>query len=303
MIVEVQHDYLLKNLTAFKIGGCAKNFYLPKNIEELIYLLENLENYLVMGNWSNALVSSLGIEENVISTKYLCDTNIDNKRIYAQCGIKGPMLSKMAMENGLSGFEFMSGFPGSLGGNVYMNASANGQAVSDYLVSAQVFDVEKKEVLNYKKDELDFSYRSSLLQRKPLILMSAEFELQEKNVDEIKKTVDEILEFRRVHQPNLSIPNAGSIFRNPENNSAGALLDKAGAKNFSAGGAKVWEHHANFVVNPNQNATSQDVLELMLKMYNAVKEKFGIMLIPEVKFFGKKNKREGEICNILYNQK
>ena len=116
------------------------------------------------------------------------------------------------------------------------------------------------------------------------------------------KLIQQNLEFRAAHQPNLSKPNAGSVFKNPQGNSAGKLLDEAGAKEFSHNGARVWANHANFIVNSSKDATSTDVLELMFKMYNTVFEKFGVKLHPEVKYFGVKTPREEEICNILYNQ-
>ena len=111
--------------------------------------------------------------------------------------------------------------------------------------------------------------------------------------------MNENLAFRKTHQPSLAIPNCGSVFKNPEGLSAGKLLDEIGAKGFSVGNVKVWENHANFIVNPEQKGTSSDVLELMLKMFSTVKEKFEIELKPEVRYLGNKNTREDEICKIL----
>lgn len=303
MLVDVQNNYPLKNLTSFKIGGNAEHMYFPQTVNEMVYLLKTLDKPLVMGNWSNALVSSQGIEGNVISTQFLNKIEkVSPTRLLIEAGVKGPMASQFAAENGLSGFEFMSGFPGSIGGNLYMHASASGQAISDRLLHVNLFDYVKKCEVQIPKEELEFVYRSSLLQKLPVIALSAEFELESKNPEEIKKQIKENLEFRRSHQPTLALPNVGSIFKNPEGHSAGALLDDVGAKSFSVCGAKVWENHANFIVNPNKNATSSDVLELMFKMYNAVKEKHGIKLHPEVKYFGKQTEREEYICIILYSQ-
>ncbi|MFA7659356.1 MAG: UDP-N-acetylmuramate dehydrogenase [Candidatus Gastranaerophilaceae bacterium] len=302
MNIEVKENYSVKNLTAFKIGGEVERLYFPKTQQEFVYLLKTLENPLVFGNWSNVLISAKGIKEDVISTAKLDKIEIKGTKIYADCGVKGPILSQKALENSLSGFEFMIGFPGSIGGNIYMNASAHAQSISDFLVSVCVFDMNKKEVLVLGVKDLGFDYRTSILQKKPYILLSAEFDLKKVKKEEIEALISRNLEFRRTHQPTLAVPNAGSVFKNPENDSAGRLLDKAGVKDFQAGGAKIWENHANFIINTG-NASSADVLELMLKMYNAVKDKYTITLHPEIKYFGEKSRREEEIWNILYNQK
>ncbi len=300
--IEVKYNFELKNLTSFKIGGAAEKLYFPKTQQEFVHLLKTLDNPLIFGSWSNVLVSSKGIKGYVISTSKLDKFEIKGTKIYVDCGVKGPLLAKKAQESGLTGFEFMIGFPGSLGGNIYMNASAHAQCISDLLVSCCVFDTQKKEVLVLEKKDLCCAYRTSVLQKKPYILLSAEFELKKAKREEIDALVERNMEFRKNFQPALNTPNAGSIFKNPENDSAGRLLDKAGAKKLEFGGAKVWQNHANFIVNA-KNATSEDVLELMLKMYNLVKDKYTIELSPEVKFFGEKSKREAQICNILYGQK
>lgn len=302
MLVEVKENYSVKNLTSFKVGGNLSKLYFPKTQQEFIYLLKTLHSPMVIGNWSNVIVSSNGIDGNMISTTKLNNIDFKGNRVTVDAGVKVPLLSQSALEKSLSGFEFLIGIPGTIGGNIYMNASAHAQAISDTLVSVCVFDMDKKEVVVLDKKVLDFAYRSSLLQRKPYILLSAEFELKKAEKNQVQTLMDRNLDFRRSHQPSLALPNAGSIFKNPENDSAGRLLDKAGVKSFSVGGAKIWENHANFIIN-SDNATSEDILELMYKMYNAVNEKYTIKLKPEVKFLGKMSEREEIICSILYNQK
>lgn len=302
MRVEVRRNYPVKSLTSFKIGGSAENFYLPKTVEELVFLLDRVNNPKVFGSWSNVIISSNGIKGDIISTQNLKDIKIDGTKILAQCGVKGPAISRDVANYGLSGFEFMSGFPGSIGGNIYMNASANAQCISDYLLKIRVYELSTKKVFELKKEELEFGYRNSLLQRKDYIVLDAEFMLEQSDRTSVLKQIQQNLDFRTAHQPNLSKPNAGSVFKNPEGNSAGKLLDEAGAKEFYFNSARVWAKHANFIVNTDKNATSTDILEVMLQMYNAVLEKFNIKLRPEVKYFGVKTPREEEICNILYNQ-
>lgn len=300
MYIEVKEKYLIKNLTSFKIGGEIDKLYFPKTQPEFIYLLKTLHAPIIIGNWSNVLISSAGIKGNVICTSKLNNIEVKDNKIMAEAGVKGPLLAQVALQNELGGFEFMIGFPGSVGGNVYMNASAHSQCISDFLTRITVFDLNKKEVIEIDKQALGFAYRTSLLQKMPYILISAEFELEKSNAMRIEAAMKRNLDFRQANQPSLATPNAGSIFKNPDDASAGALLDSCGAKEFKMGGAKVWENHANFIVNAG-NATSNDVLELMFRMYTVVKDKFQIKLKPEVRFFGEKTQREEDICNIMYS--
>ncbi len=294
---EVKENFDIKNLTSFKIGGAIKKAYFPKSISEF----EEIYNYepaaQVFGNLSNTLVSSSGYDGTVIITTGINEIIINGRSVYAGCGVKGPKLAQTAAKNGLSGFEFMIGFPGSLGGNVFMNASAHGQCISDKLVKVKCFSKEKG-LFELNKDEMEFSYRTSICQKESIIILGAEFELTPANPEEIQAKMDENLGFRKTHQPSLALPNCGSVFRNPDGDSAGRLLEAAGAKKLSAGGVHVWENHANFIIN-SDNGSSLDVLELMYKMYMSVKEKFGIELKPEVRFLGGNNLREGELCKIL----
>jgi len=130
---------------------------------------------------------------------------------------------------------------------------------------------------------LEFGYRTSICQKKDYIVLEAEFELTPK--DGVKEKMDENLAFRKSHQPSLALPNCGSIFKNPDGNSAGKLLDECGVKCLEVGGVKVWEKHANFIVNHNEG-TSDDVINLMREMQRRVKEKFNIELKPEIRFLG-----------------
>mgnify|MGYP004523518277 FL=1 len=207
------------------------------------------------------------------------------------------MASKVAKDSGLSGFEFMIGFPGSIGGEIYMNASAQGQAISDFLISATVFDMNIKKEIKLFKEDLKFEYRHSICQDKKYVIVSAEFELQKDLQEKINEKMQYNLNFRRNHQPSLALPNCGSVFKNPENNSAGRLLDSVGAKNFSVGNAKVWKNHANFII--NNGATSLDILNLMLLMYNKVEETHNIKLKPEVIYIGNNSEKEAKIWKTL----
>ena len=298
----MQHfkEFELKNYTSFKIGGKAKNAYFPETIDEFSSLLKTLDNPIILGGMSNVLISSLGIEQDVILTKKLTHFEINNDEIYAQAGVMGPILSRIATEHSLSGMEFMCGFPGTIGGIVSMNAGAHKQQISDIFLTATAFDKKNKKILTLTKKDMNFEYRKSTILDKDLVLLDATFKLTIKDKNKIQEQVNANQNFRKTKQPNLSTPNCGSVFKNPQNDSAGRLLEDIGAKSFSVGGAKVYENHANFIINDN-NATSTDVSKLMKKMYNEVKEKHNIKLRPEVRFIGEMNEEEKEIWNELLN--
>ena len=297
MAVSSVKNFDIKNLTSFKIGGKISEVFFPENIEEFTQILNENPEIRVFGNLSNTLISSLGYEGKIILTTKMNSVQIDGTRIIADCGVKGPKLSQIACEAGLSGFEFMIGFPGSVGGEIYMNASAHGQSISDNLVSVTCLTQEGK-IVKYSKEEMNFEYRKSRCSKDNLIVLQTEFELETKPQAEIKAKMNENLEFRKSHQPLLNLPNCGSIFKNPQNDSAGRLLDSIGAKSFTQGGVKVWESHANFIVN-NNNGTSTDVLELMFKMYTEVKNKYNIKLSPEIIFLGGADEKENELWQIM----
>lgn len=301
-MVEVIENYDLKQYTTFKIGGCAKKVYFPKTKEELIEVLvkyfEEEKRPIVLGGCSNVLISSNGISVPVIMTSKLDKFSFDDDILSVQCGVRGGIIAKEAKSKGLSGLEFMIGFPGWVGGMVYMNASAHNQSISDLLIEAEVFDFTTKKVITLTKEEMKFSYRKSILQIMPYILISAKFKLERKPVDVISDLMNRNLNFRKTYQPNLSEPNIGSIFKNPIGDSAGRLLDLVGAKNFKCGGAKVWSGHANFIVNFD-NATSYDVLKLIKTCYDKIYDEYMIKLVPEIKFIGDMSDKEAEIWKEL----
>ena len=293
----LQIDYDIKKMTSFKIGGKIARIYFPESVEEFVGIKEKESGAFVAGNFSNILVSSDGYDGAVICTKKIDGIRIEGNRVLAGAGVRGTKLSKIALENGLSGLEFMIAFPGSVGGEVFMNAGAHGQMIADVLRSARVYCPEKG-VISLTNADMQFSYRTSICQKMPYSVLEAEFALQPCANDKIQEKMNENLSFRQNKQPSLTLPNCGSTFRNPEGDSAGRLLDKAGVKGLKIGGAHVWENHANFIINDG-NATSLDVLELMYEMYSRVKEKFNVELKPEVRYLGGKNEKEGELCRKL----
>ena len=292
-----ENDFDISKLTSFKVGGKIRKVYFPESVDEFVKILKSEPDAVVAGNLSNVLVSSDGYDGVLICTKRMDEIKIDGNLVTASAGVRGTKLSKLAAANGLSGLEFMIAFPGSVGGEVYMNAGAHGQMVSDVLKSAKIYSPENG-ILNFSNKEMKFAYRSSICREMPYVILEAEFELKPDISDNIQKRMNENLTFRQEKQPSLTLPNCGSVFKNPEGDSAGRLLEAAGAKQMKAGGARVFEKHANFIINDN-NATSSDILILMDKMSSAVENKYGIKLIPEVRYLGNNNEKEVEICRKL----
>lgn len=296
----LQTDFDIKKSTTMKVGGKIARFYTPETIDEFVQIMQKEPKAFIAGNLSNVIVSSFGYDGAVISTKKLNKIQVDGNKIIAGAGVRGTKLSKIALENGLSGMEFMIAFPGSIGGEVYMNAGAHGQEIASILKFAKIYSPQDG-LLELSNKELEFGYRTSICHKKNYSVLEVEFELLSKSRDEIQLKIDENLSFRKSKQPDLTIPNCGSTFKNPTGDSAGRLLDAVGVKGLKVGGMKVWENHANFIVNDGE-ATSLDALQLMFEMYKRVKEKFNIELKPEIIFLGGNNEKEVEICKILYQK-
>ena len=214
-MVECVENFDLRQNTTFKIGGVAQKVYFPATKDELVEVLTQMvekgEKPVVLGGCSNVLVSSNGVKTPVIMTSKMVKYSFEDEILTAQCGVKGGIISKEAEDKGLSGLEFMIGFPGWVGGMVYMNASAHNQAISDIFVEAEVFDMNTKQVLILTADDMKFAYRKSILQLMPYVLISAKFRLEKRAKTLISDLMARNLEFRKTRQPNLSEPNIGSI--------------------------------------------------------------------------------------------
>lgn len=274
--------------TTFRTGGPADIFIMPESLEEVKASIEILQKHqvpiLVIGNGSNLLVSDKGIRGAVVHIgSRMSEITIDGEIINAQGGVLLSTLSAKAAENSLTGLEFASGIPGSLGGAVTMNAGAYGGEMKDVLVSADVLTKEL-EVKTVTAGDLHLSYRHSILPEEEYILLNATLRLKKGNLDEIKNKMKELGEQRREKQP-LQFPSAGSTFKRPEGYFAGKLIQDADLKGKSIGGAQVSEKHAGFVVNKG-NATTQDILDLISFCQQTVFEKFGVSLETEVKIVG-----------------
>lgn len=289
-IGKVECQVPLAKYTTIKIGGPADLFIQPSSIENLQKVLEVMKRNQIMwraiGRGSNLLVSDSGIKGAVIQLGSGLDKlEITEDEIKVGAGYSLISLATVISKKGLSGLEFASGIPGSIGGAVYMNAGAHGSDISKILTKAHILfaDGQMKWLSN---QEMDFSYRTSILQKKPGILLEAVFKLvkgdREKIVSEMQKNKD----YRKETQP-WNLPCAGSIFRNPLPYYAGQLIEEAGLKGFSIGGAKISEMHGNFIVNTG-SATAKDVLDLIQYVKNTIHQRYSIKIETEVEIIGRK---------------
>ena len=277
----------LKKHTTYGIGGPADLMIFPKSKQDLIKVIEIInENKIqltILGSGSNVLVSDNGIRGAVISLKNsLKKIEVDDNILYAECGTMLGKIVKHAVKNNLIGLENLNGVPGTLGGALIMNAGAWGGEISENLIHVEVIN-SKSEIQKIQKKDLNFSYRQSSF-NKDDILLSAKFNLKKADKDIIKENFIEAQSGRKKSQP-LNKRSAGSLFKNPKNNSAGKLLDEAGLKGFSIGDAKISEKHANFFINDG-DASSRDMLMLIKKAHKEVKDKFNVNLSLEVKLMG-----------------
>ena len=277
----------LKKHTTYGIGGPADLMIFPKSKQDLIKVIEIInENKIqltILGSGSNVLVSDNGIRGAVISLKNsLKQIEVNENILYAECGTMLGKIVKHAVKNNLIGLENLNGVPGTLGGALIMNAGAWGGEISENLIHVEVIN-SKSEIQKIQKKDLNFSYRQSSF-NKDDILLSAKFNLKKADKDIIKENFIEAQSGRKKSQP-LNKRSAGSLFKNPKNNSAGKLLDEAGLKGFSIGDAKISEKHANFFINDG-DATSKDMLMLIKKAHKEVKDKFNVNLSLEVKLMG-----------------
>tara|TARA_A100001015_G_scaffold59198_1_gene65270 strand:- start:1477 stop:2406 length:930 start_codon:yes stop_codon:yes gene_type:complete len=277
----------LKKHTTYGIGGPADLMISPKSKQDLIKVIEIInENKIqltILGSGSNVLVSDNGIRGAVISLKNsLKQIEVDDNILYAECGTMLGKIVKHAVKNNLIGLENLNGVPGTLGGALIMNAGAWGGEISENLIHVEVIN-SKSEIQKIQKKDLNFSYRQSSF-NKDDILLSAKFNLKKADKDIIKENFIDAQSGRKKSQP-LNKRSAGSLFKNPKNNSAGKLLDEAGLKGFSIGDAKISEKHANFFINDG-DASSRDMLMLIKKAHKEVKDKFNVNLSLEVKLMG-----------------
>ena len=278
----------MKNHTTFKIGGPAQYYVTPESvtqIQEVVSLCRDMNIPLhVIGNGSNILVGDDGVDGVVLALfNTFSDYEIKDNVITAQAGMSLIKLAVIALREGITGFEFAGGIPGSIGGAVYMNAGAYDGQMKDVVTSVTVLD-EAGNIRILGRDELDMGYRTSAVAKHNMIVLQVIIELKAGNKEQIKDRMNQLSELRKQKQP-LEYPSAGSTFKRPEGYFAGKLIADAGLKGYSIGGAAVSEKHAGFVVNMG-GATAKDVVELTDYIKKRIIEQFGVTLELEIKKIG-----------------
>ncbi|MBU5294559.1 UDP-N-acetylmuramate dehydrogenase [Anaerosalibacter bizertensis] len=288
-IGKVLLDEPMKNHTSFKIGGPADIMIIPGNEKELIEGIkickDNNINYYIMGNGSNLLVSDKGIEGVVIKiSEEFGDIVVNDTTIKAESGALLTVVSKKALKNSLTGLEFASGIPGSIGGAITMNAGAYGGEMKDIVTKVRCLNSDGN-IVEYSNEEMKFRYRKSRVEEEGLIVLSVEMELEKGDYKTIEERMRELTEKRTSKQP-LHLPSAGSTFKRPEGYFAGKLIDDSGLRGIRHGGAQVSEKHCGFIVNIDK-ATSEDVRTLIRTVQKIVKDNYGVELETELKIIGR----------------
>ena len=273
--------------TTFRVGGPADVLFLPESAEELQRAMELAreagEDCLVIGNGSNLLVRDGGVRGQVIKLAGpMSGVSVEGTAIRAQAGASLSQVSRAALQASLTGLEFASGIPGSLGGALAMNAGAYGGELSQVVREAMVLMDGRVQTLS--REELAMGYRTTRVLREGGIVLSAVLDLKEGDAPQIAATMDDLNRRRREKQP-LSFPSAGSTFKRPEGYFAGALIEQAGLKGYAIGGAQVSEKHAGFLINRG-GATASDLLRLIEYVQERVYAQSGVRLETEVRICG-----------------
>lgn len=274
--------------TTFQIGGPADLLILPETAEAFAFALKTLKQsgmpVTVIGAGSNLLVSDKGVRGAVLrAAKSFSAIKQEGSELVAEAGVSLARLAAFSLSAGLSGLEFAGGIPGSLGGALYMNAGAYGGEMKQVVVSTDYLTADGK-AETVTGEEHNFSYRKSVFTNKGCVILRSRLKLTPKDPSEISSAMQDFNSRRRDKQP-LNFPSAGSFFKRPEGHFAGALIESAGLKGLSVGGAQISEKHAGFVINTG-GATAQDVCDLMELVKQKVFENSGVTLEPEVQFLG-----------------
>lgn len=273
----------LKNHTTFKVGGPADILVTPTSKEELLECLKLDVPKFVMGNGSNLIVKDKGIRGLVIKTTKVNKITLDGNIIEAEVGAYLGKISIFARENSLTGFEFASGIPGTVGGGVSMNAGAYGGEMKDVVIETTYCDLEGN-IYTLNNEEHEFGKRKSFFTGKDFVVLSTKIKLNEGNKEEIATKMEELKISRNTKQP-VTMPSAGSIFKRPEGHFAGKLIEDSGLKGYTIGGAQVSTLHAGFIVNIG-GATAKDILDLIKYIQDIVMKNYEVELETEVKVVG-----------------
>ena len=289
---KIKENEPMKNHTSFKIGGPAEFFVKIDEIDELKKILElcktNKINLTIVGNGSNILVSDKGIKGIVIKLELkkveIKNIDIEKREILVDAGVPIGLFAQKLLKEEISGFEELSGIPGTIGGAIIMNAGAHGKEMKDIVTEITALDYEGN-IHKFTNEESEFQYRKSRFSREKYIILQAKLVLKNGKKEDIKSKMNEYLQYRKEKQP-IEFPSAGSTFKRGEDFITAKLIDEAGLKGYSIGGAQISEKHAGFIINKG-NATAQNVIDLAKFAADKVYEKFGKKIELEIKIIGK----------------
>lgn len=288
-IADVRRDERMAAHTSFKVGGLADIMVLPSTDSEIRHAVKTAHKLkmplFIMGRGTNLLVTSKGLRGIVLKlAENYSGIEIDGENVYAKSGTSLVSLVRECIAQGLGGAEFLGGIPGTVGGAVCMNAGAYGGEIKDFV--KQVTFCTPSGNISLSNDKMDFGYRHSILENKPMAVTRVHLKLFRCNAEQSKKKLAVLNEKRREKQP-LEYPSAGSTFKRPKGCFAGTIIEQAGLKGLKIGGAEVSTKHAGFIINTG-GATPEDILELIELVQAKVKDTTGILLEPEVKIIGER---------------
>lgn len=282
-------DVEMKTYTSFKTGGKAKEMIIPNSREELLEALREINqtgsSSIIIGNGSNTLVTDAGYQGTIIKLgEAFCGVDVKGDRLTAGSGTLMSIVAKAAMTAELAGFEFASGIPGSIGGATFMNAGAYDGEMKDIIESVTIAKKDGSKIETLTVHELDLSYRHSKLEETGDVVIDVTLKLEKGDRQEIATKMAEFTKRRNEKQP-VQYPSCGSFFKRPTGYFAGKLIQDAGLKGLTVGGAQVSELHSGFIINRG-GATAADIIALMHLVQNTVYDQSGVMLEPEVRIIG-----------------
>lgn len=287
---QIKENEPMKHHTTFRIGGVADVMVLPYKEREIIDVIDLAKKhnipYTVVGNGSNILVTDKGIRGIVIKVAdNFSQISIDGNTVYAQAGARLTAISRKIYEEGLTGFEFASGIPGTVGGGVYMNAGAYDSEMKNVVKSVTLLD-KNSNIIELENEAMEFGYRKSKAMKEDYIILSVIMELKPGNKEEIKAKIDDFTNRRVTKQP-VSEFSAGSTFKRPEGHFAGKLIEDTGLRGYTVGRAKISEKHCGFVINKGES-TFKEMIEFIQGVKHKVYQKTGVKLEEEIKILGEK---------------
>ncbi len=279
---EVKKEVNLKDFNTFKLSSVAKYVVLPKDKNQLLELIKYLKTqkvkYFILGGGSNIIINGSYYDGVIIKLDKLNKVEVNETEIVVEAGIMFNKLANYLIEHNLKGLEWATGIPGTLGGSIVSNAGAYNSEIMDFIT--EIYALKNEKFITIPKKDISYTYRHTMFKDdKDFIILGAKLKLEKGNKEESSLIVLDRLKRRMASQP-LEYPSAGSVFRNPPEMYAGKLIEDLGLKGYTVNGARISEKHANFIINFN-NATSQDIINIINKVKKEVKKEYKIDLITE----------------------